>query len=287
MKSMTAFVRHDFAEAEGNGAWEIKTLNHRHCEVSVRLPEGLASLELPIRKHLQQAFSRGKIDCQLRFMPQQASATLSLEETQLTALSEALAHVTNLLGDRAGKVDPIQLLRWPGLVREPTLSLDALEPLLLAQLTEAIHKVTRMRQEEGDALRSYFDTRLAAMAEKMKIIEARLPGVQTAQRETLLARFQEAGVTYDADRLEQELVLLAQRGDVAEEVSRLQAHWHALKETFSQDTPAGRRMDFLLQECHREINTLGTKCQDVAVKQETIALKLLVEQLREQCHNIE
>ena len=285
--SMTAFARKDRQGDWGTAAWELRSVNHRYLELALRLPEPLRDLEGSVRERVRARLQRGKVDCVLRFQAGDAAAAqISVNLPLATQLAHASREVDALLYNPA-PVSAMDLLQWPGVLRVAETDLERVSAEVLSLLEVALAELVATRQREGEQLRELIRERLQAVLAEVVAVRARLPEVLSAQRERLLARLGELKAELDPMRLEQEMVLLAQRVDVAEELERLEAHVAEVRRVLEAGGAAGRRLDFLMQELNREANTLGSKSQDSETTRSAVELKVLIEQMREQIQNIE
>ncbi|MBT0727429.1 YicC family protein [Rosenbergiella australiborealis] len=286
IRSMTAFARHDMKGEWGNASWELRSVNQRYLETYIRLPEQFRSLEPVIRDRIRQRLTRGKVECQLRFDANPgAQGELSLNQT----LAQQVINAANWVKSRTeeGTIDPVDILRWPGVMSAGEQDLDAINQQLLAGLDQALNDFVEARETEGAALKQLIEQRLAAVSQEVAKVRSEMPAVLVWQRERLVSKLDDAAIQVDSQRLEQELIMLAQRIDVAEELDRLDAH---IKETYNilkKKEAVGRRLDFMMQEFNRESNTLGSKSITATITTSAIELKVLIEQMREQIQNIE
>jgi uncharacterized protein (TIGR00255 family) len=286
IRSMTAFARREIKGNWGNATWELRSVNQRYLETYIRLPEQFRGLEPAIRERIRTRLTRGKIECNLRFEanPHMQSA-LTLNEALAKQLVEA-AQWVKMQSDE-GEIDPMEILRWPGVMAVEEQDLDAISVELLAGFDQAMDDFIQVRETEGAALKSMIEQRLANVSVEVAKVREKMPEIMVWQRERLLAKLEEAQVQLENNRLEQELLLMAQRIDVDEELDRLEAH---VKETYNildKKEAVGRRLDFMMQEFNRESNTLGSKSINASVTGSAIELKVLIEQMREQIQNIE
>ncbi len=284
--SMTAFARREARSPLGTFTWEIRSVNQRFLEPSFRLPDSFRGLETALRDKLKTRLTRGKLDCSLRFEPSFDAAMPAINEDLVRQLSTLSARLKDL-GVAGSSLSHADILRWPGVVQNAETDQAQLEAQALAAFDAALDELIAMRAREGDALRSVLIERLDgidAEAEKARLL---LPEVRERLREKLLARFEEMKVELDPQRLEQEMVLAAQRMDVDEELDRLRTHTSELRRLLDEGGAIGRKLDFLIQELHRESNTLGSKSASTQTTGVSVALKVLVEQMREQVQNIE
>jgi uncharacterized protein (TIGR00255 family) len=286
-KSMTAFARMTHTGDAGELTWELRSVNHRFLEPFVRLPEDLRALEPAVRERLVARLGRGKLDCSLRYSPAPGAAgSLQVNRSYLDQLLAAGAEVAAVVG-RPAEPLPFDLLRWPGVLQEPQMDLDAVGRQALALLDKALDSLVATRKREGERLEVLIQERCERLADCVEAVRERMPQVLNEVRQRLLDRLGELRAELDPNRLEQELVLLAQRLDVDEEMDRLAAHVEEVRSVLDSREPIGRRLDFLMQELNREANTLGSKSADVQVTRLAVDMKVLIEQMREQVQNIE
>lgn len=290
LRSMTGYGR---AAAEGDWqelSWELRSVNHRYLDLSLYLPEEFRGLDADIRARLGAKLARGKLTAQLRFVPNQAGAGLQPDTAQLAALSNALDVVDQQIPGLQ-RPDAMQLLKWPGVLTEQKLNKDAVKAPILAALDEAIEAMLSARQSEGERLGDIIAARCDSLAEGVAQVREQLPKVSADWRARIEKRVTElAGsdaVQVDPARLEQELLIIAQRQDVDEELDRLDGHIAEVRDTLRRKEPIGRRLDFLMQELNREANTLTSKSQSPVVTQVAVEMKVAIEQMREQVQNVE
>lgn len=287
IRSMTAFARREATGEWGALVWELRSVNHRYLETAVRLPEELRALEPPIRERAQAALGRGKLDATLRYQPAETDIDeIIVNETLVKALLEACARIESHIRNPA-RMAGMDMLRWPGAIRQPEQDLAKLGSAALIAFDQALAELVTVREREGQKLKELLLKRREAMLELVAKVRARRPQVLDALREKVTSRINQLQAEPDSNRLEQELVYLAQKLDVDEELDRLDSHLEELPHILARDEPAGRRLDFLLQEFNREANTLGSKSGDVETTQAAMALKVLIEQMREQVQNVE
>lgn len=284
--SMTAFARTEAAEPHGTLSWEIRSVNHRYLEPIVRLPEAFRDLESHVRDALRKGLSRGKVECTLRFHEQARDGELQIDNQRASQLINAAESIAALMA-RPAALSPLQILSWPGVVVADAADPQALNQRALALFKEALKELIDSRQREGQELAELIEARLSSMDEQVAELRTLVPEMLAAQRQKILDRCAELRVDIDPQRLEQELVMLAQKSDVAEELDRLQTHFTEVRRVLKAGGAAGRRLDFLMQELNREANTLGSKAIDPRSTQAAVTLKVLIEQMREQVQNIE
>ncbi len=285
--SMTGFARHEVSGAYGHLACELRSVNHRYLEAGFRLPEELRALETELRQALARDLRRGKVDCTLHLRAsQEAAAELVVDDR---ALAKLLVRVREISVAAPGKptVDVMDILRWPGIVREDQADAESLQAAVRALFAETLQNLVDTRAREGARLQELIETRCSALEQIVQQVRARLPEIHARVRQRLVDRVAELGTTVDNDRLEQEIVLLLQRLDVAEELDRLSGHIEETRRVIAGTEAAGRRLDFLMQELNREANTLSSKSQDLETTRFAVDMKVMIEQMREQVQNIE
>ena len=284
---MTAFARAEADTDLGALAWELRSVNHRYLEVSLRLPEELRGLEPVVRERVSRALGRGKVDCSLRYRPvADTNAPLQLDPEVVERVGRACAEIGVQLGQIA-PLNPLELLRWPGVQRDTERDLTPLAEAAGSLLDQALDELRETREREGAQIHELLTSRCATMEELVAAERARLPQVRARLRDKLGARLAELQAQVDQDRLEQELVFLAQKMDVDEELDRLEGHIAEVRRVLERPEPVGRRLDFLMQEFNREANTLGSKSADTDTTRTAVELKVLIEQMREQVQNVE
>jgi uncharacterized protein (TIGR00255 family) len=285
--SMTAFGRTEVDGEAGHIIWEIRSVNHRYLEVSIRLPEDLRMLEASIREHVGSRINRGKVDCTLRYEPAvTANTALTVNNELVKALLASASEIKAAIPD-AAPVNALDILRWPGVINRETPDPEIIGGPLLRQLDKTLDLVTETRQREGEKLKAIIMERCDAAAAIVADIKNNIPDILTNLREKMQLRAQELQIELDKDRLEQEILLLTQKYDVAEEMDRLFTHIKEVRRVLDNPEPIGRRLDFLMQELNREANTLGSKSAHYDCSNASVELKVLIEQMREQIQNIE
>ncbi len=287
IRSMTAFARRESQGPWGNLTLELRAVNHRFLELSVRLPEELRAFEPMIRERIGRALSRGKVDCNVRY--QSASAFPEALEVN-RELASRLAHVSrevDALLYNPAPVNSLDVLKWPGVLQVPSPDPEQLKRETQAALDTALEDMRANREREGEKLKTLILQRCDGVAAIVAQVRTRVPEVVERYRERLRHRLAEVAGELDEGRVEQEMVLLAQRMDVDEEMDRLGAHLGEVRNVLERDEPVGRRLDFLMQELNREANTLGSKSMDAETTRASVDLKVLIEQMREQIQNIE
>jgi uncharacterized protein (TIGR00255 family) len=286
IRSMTGFARRERQFPQGLLAWELKTVNHRFLEIGMRLPEEFRAGEADFRQSVATAARRGKVDCSLHFRPAVAAGALEVDAELLTSLTRRAQAIAGEAGP-AARIDVLDLLRWPGVIRDATRDPAPMLAAAHALLADALAELTRFRDSEGGRLLEALEQRCAGLIEFAARVTDRLPEVRARMRTRLLERIAQLVSDVDHERLEQELAILAQRLDVDEEIDRLRGHVAEVRKTFDGQEPAGRRLDFLMQELNREANTLSSKSQDIETTRAAVDMKVLIEQMREQVQNVE
>jgi uncharacterized protein (TIGR00255 family) len=283
---MTGFARRERQFPWGLLAWELKTVNHRFLEVGCRLPEEFRATESDFRQTVAAAVRRGKVDCTLHFKPTVAGNAMEIDAELLAALSARAQQIAAQAG-AAARIDVLDMLRWPGVLRDAGRDVAPMIAAAQALLGEALAELGRFRDSEGARLRDTLEQRCVGLQELAARVAARLPEIRARMRTKLLDRIAQLTTEVDQDRLEQELAIMAQRLDVDEELDRLLGHVVEIRKTFTGNEAAGRRLDFLMQELNREANTLSSKSQDIETTRAGVDMKVLIEQMREQVQNVE
>jgi uncharacterized protein (TIGR00255 family) len=286
IRSMTGFARRERQFPWGLLAWELKTVNHRFLEMGCRLPEEFRAAEAEFRQAIAASVRRGKVECSLYFRPALAAGALEVDAELLSSLIQRAQAIASQAGD-AARIDALDLLRWPGVIRDGSRDPTPLIAAAHALLADALAELARSRDSEGGRLRDALEQRCAGLIEFAARVSDRLPEVRARMRTKLLERIAQLVSDVDQERLEQELAILAQRLDVDEEIDRLRGHVTEVRKTFGGQEAAGRRLDFLMQELNREANTLSSKSQDIETTRAAVDMKVLIEQMREQVQNIE
>ena len=285
--SMTGFARRETTGSWGTLVCELRSVNHRFLEAGFRLPDELRSAESELRTRLAQQLRRGKVDCTLSYRrPQGAGGALEVDGVALERLLAAVSVVMRSQRE-AFTVNALDVLRWPGVLREDTASGEQLLAVAYAVFGATLEELVAARAREGARLRELLEQRCAALEALVAGVRARRPEVQARVRVRLDERVAELRAAVERERLEQELALLLQRLDIDEELERLDGHISEVRRVIGGSEPAGRRLDFLMQELNREANTLSSKSQDLETTRSAVAMKVLIEQMREQVQNAE
>lgn len=288
MKSMTAFVR---VQGEGNlgqFVWEIRAVNHRYLDISFKMSDRFRELEARLREIISQYLQRGKVDCLLRYQQETAisSETFQLNDAALNQLQKAHQQIQEKFNTSIA-LNLNDILQWPGVMKIDESDQSAIQAELLNLFRKAMIEFDAIREREGKQLAKLLEQRLDEIKKQIQKAQNVLPKILELQREKLMKRFEEAKVELNAERLEQEMVFVAQKVDVTEELDRLVIHVDETSQILKSDNPCGRRLDFLMQEFNREANTLGSKSISDVTTSVSLELKVLIEQMREQVQNIE
>ena len=288
IRSMTGFARRERQGPWGTLACEIRSVNHRYLELSLRLPEDLRGLEGDARQAVSAALRRGKVDVGLYLRGQPAqTGTLEINRALVDQLARTARDVASMTDSSLAAVSPLELLRWPGVIREPEKDLAPVQTAALELLHETVRELNEARAREGGRLREMLLGRCQSLQQTVAQLHERLPEIAARIRERVGERITQLGGSVDPARLEQELVLLAYKMDFAEELDRLGSHVTETLQILDAKEPAGRRLDFLMQEFNREANTLSSKSQDADTTRAAVDMKVLIEQMREQVQNLE
>ena len=286
MYSMTAFAR---AATDAHGrhfVWELKSVNHRFLETNFRLPEPLRRIEHPLRDLARKHLQRGKLDCTLRLERMTSDTPVSINRSVLLQVLAALEQVRRDAPEIGG-VSPMDLLRWPGVLDDTPTEEDALEDTARELFEQALSDLIEARASEGKHLQQTLLDRLNGIDTLLSELKPLTRQLAARQKSRLLQRIADLQVNLEPSRLEQEVALLAQRADVAEELDRLGIHVEEARSHIQGAGPHGRRLDFLTQELNREANTLGAKSLIPETSQRAVDLKVIIEQIREQVQNVE
>ena len=284
--SMTAFAHLEIKKEWGNAVWEIRSVNQRFLETYFRLPEAFRHLEMGLRERLRNSLTRGKVECSLRVELAQASNNkIALNNDYAEQVIASLKALQGIAGE--GEINLVDVLRYPGVVDAQSQDLDQIAQDLLAGFEQILTDFIAMRGREGANLQAIIQQRLDSIAEIAQSVQNQMPEVLQWQKDRLQQRFDELNLQLDPQRLEQEMVLTAQRVDVAEELDRLQLHVKETSSILKKGGAVGRKLDFMMQELNRESNTLASKSINADITNSAVELKVLIEQMREQIQNLE
>ncbi|NQY36745.1 MAG: YicC family protein [Alteromonadaceae bacterium] len=284
--SMTAFSRHEVKGDWGNAVWEIRSVNQRFLETYFRLPEQFRSVEPILRERFRKQLNRGKVECNLRFNANpETKGKLALNKE----LAEQLLEHANWINEQTlnSQVNPLDIMRWPGVMEAEESDMDTIQADILKGFDIALKEFITARASEGSNLKVLIEQRLDSIVTESDKVKAHMPEIIQWQRTRITDKFADANIDLDSTRVEQELVLLAQKMDVDEEIDRLFSHVKETRNILKKGGAQGRRLDFMMQEFNREANTLGSKSINADITNIAVELKVLIEQMREQIQNIE
>ena len=288
LHSMTGFARESAETDIGTLTWEIRAVNHRYLDVQLKMPEDLRPKEQAFRQQIGAVIGRGKIDCALYFRRALDQANEMQIDTELVELvGKRLSEVSGHVSVSTAAVNPVELLRWPGVIKQPEVDVEPLVKEAAALLDTALTAINEMRASEGARVAEMLEARCQDIAAIAASVRKRMPEVLEATRAKQRERIEKLDVEADPARLEVELALIAQKIDVDEEIDRLESHLVEIRDALKEEKPVGRRLDFLMQELNREANTLGSKSADTETTKAAVDLKVLIEQMREQIQNVE
>ncbi|UTF59222.1 YicC/YloC family endoribonuclease [Gilvimarinus sp. DA14] len=286
-RSMTGFARIEHKYSDYTLIWEVRSVNHRYLEMYLRLPEEFREIETALREVTRKKLQRGKVELSLHLQTEQGDdGQIGLDSERLQQLADACRRIGEQVPNCA-PINPLEVLRFPGVQAAEGTDRDVLLQNALSHYEQTLDQLIEHRTREGAELAIFIEQRLDAIGQQVADVRTRLPEILRAQREKLLEKISALQIELDADRLEQEIVLLAQKADVDEELDRLDTHIQEVRRTLKQKNSLGRRLDFLMQELNREANTLSSKSIVSETTQAAVELKVLIEQMREQIQNIE
>lgn len=283
---MTAYARNEVKGEWGTAVWEIRSVNQRYLETYLRLPEQFRSLEAVLRERLRKKLQRGKVELFLKFTANPAAATqLTINKTLAKQLIDGANWITTEAA--SGELNPVDIMKWPGVMQAEETDMDEVQKVVLGGFDSLLRDFIDARASEGENLKTMITTRLDAILEQAEIVEQHMPTILNWQKERIVNKLADAKVEIDEARLEQELIYLAQKTDVAEEIDRLRSHVSETQKIMKKGGACGRRLDFMMQEFNRESNTLASKSINADITAAAVELKVLIEQMREQIQNIE
>ena len=285
--SMTAFSRQQQEQEWGSLTWEIRSVNHRYLETSVRLPESLRGLENGVREAVRKRLTRGKVECALRFQSEaKVSSDLHLNTKLIQQLVQANNEIEKITGTSIS-LNNMEVLRWPGVIEEQDFDKTSIEKQALSLFSAALDDLVATREREGAELQGFIKQRIDSVREIVISIRNKMPEILAKQKQNILDRLADLQAELEPTRLEQEVSLLTQKADVEEELDRLDSHLNEVERVLGTKGQKGRRLDFLMQELNREANTLSSKAIVVETTLNAVELKVLIEQMREQIQNVE
>ena len=287
LHSMTGFAREAADSLTGTLTCELRAVNHRYLDLQFRLPEELRPKEVEFRQQISSRLKRGKVECNLHFRRTGGGTTdLQLNQELVRQLGDRVQEISGLIPN-IREIDPIDLLRWPGVVDEPTVDAEPLFEEAKKLLDSTLDALNGMRASEGQRIEEMLTSRCTDISGIANTVKTRMPEVLDAVRTRQKERLDKLDVSADPARLEVELALITQKLDVDEELDRLDSHISEIRDVLKSKEPVGRRLDFLMQELNREANTLGSKSADTETTKAAVDLKVLIEQMREQIQNVE
>ena len=285
-RSMTAFARNTVDFSWGSITCELRSVNHRFLEAGFRMPETLRQVEMSLREIARKKLTRGKVDISLQVALNNDDATVHIDMALAGRTIEIAQSLASELLNPA-PISPLDIMRWPGVLTEQSVETENLHGAAIQTYTEAVDQLLEGRQREGDKLAEMIEERLCGIETQVAIVRENLPSILDHQRVRLNEKLENLRAQVDGDRLEQEMVIIANRADVDEELDRLAAHISEIRRVLKSEESIGRRLDFLMQELNREANTLGSKSIAGVTTQASVELKVLIEQMREQIQNLE
>ncbi|HHZ87975.1 MAG TPA: YicC family protein [Chromatiaceae bacterium] len=284
---MTAFSRQELQAEWGSITWELRSVNHRYLEVGLRVPDDFRVLEPKFRDLMTNALGRGKVDAGLRFKPAAGAASgLRVNQSLVEGVLKAVAEVEVQM-HVSQSLSPMDILRWPDVVTAEAPDMSVAHADAMELLQQTLDDFIAAREREGGRMGAVISSRCEALANEVERVAERRVEVLAHLRERLNKRLADLDVSADPGRLEQEMVMLAQRLDVDEELERLRSHLVETRSVLVSGEPIGRRLDFLMQEFNREANTLSSKSSDSETTKSAVEMKVLIEQMREQVQNLE
>ncbi|MEC9375245.1 MAG: YicC/YloC family endoribonuclease [Pseudomonadota bacterium] len=284
---MTGFADETLKLNHGELIWELRSVNHRYLETHFRLPEAFRNLEPSLRKQVIKKIKRGKVDLVFRFIPKNLDVDkISINDSLAKQISIA---ANNLMGnlDSNAHINAIDILRWPGVVEKRTSNIEQLVSPVKELLNLALETLISNKNIEGKSIEEFLILRLNKISSSIKEIRNKLPEISLTIKNKIEERAKSLEIKIDNDRMEQELIILAQKLDIAEELDRIETHIIAAHKALESNEPIGRRLDFLMQEFNREANTISSKSADHKTTAIAVELKVLIEQMREQVQNLE
>jgi uncharacterized protein (TIGR00255 family) len=284
---MTAFSRQQQEQEWGSLTWEIRSVNHRYLETSVRLPESFRALENGVREAVRKRLTRGKVECALRFQSEaKISSDLHLNTKLIQQLVQANIEIEQITGTSIS-LNNMEVLRWPGVIEEQDFDKTSIEKQALSLFSAALDDLVATRAREGAELQGFIQQRIDSVRKIVVSIRNKMPEILARQKQKILDRLADLKAELEPTRLEQEVSLLTQKADVEEELDRLDSHLNEVERALGAKGQKGRRLDFLMQELNREANTLSSKSIVVETSLNAVELKVLIEQMREQIQNVE
>ncbi len=288
INSMTSFGRSQTKGDWGTAIWEIRSINHRYLEMTIRLPEMLREIEQKVRETLHKYFKRGKIECVLRFQPgPKLSSAVTVNQNLVKQLTGIATEIADAMPNHSANINIMDVLSWHGVIVEENVDLEQMKEKLLDLFKDAAEDLQAGRQREGAILVQGINERIENIGVIVEKIKTNLPKVIQKQQDKILNRLEDVRSSLDEQRLEQEMIYFTQKIDVSEEIDRTLSHLTEVKRSLAKEEAAGRRLDFMMQELNREANTIASKSVDAIITHAAVEMKVLIEQIREQVQNIE
>lgn len=285
--SMTAFARQESSTESYVLVWEMRSVNHRYLEINIRVPDSLRSIENSIRGAIRSNFTRGKIECHLRYQITENSSSSIKIDTQLVSNLLSATEQIKILSEETSPLGMSEILKWPGVIIDNDSDSLALESDAISLFKKTMEDLKTSRAREGKELGSFIQTRSHSVLEIIAKTRELMPQILTRERNQLLEKISKLKIDVDSSRLEAEIVLLTQKADIEEELDRLHTHITEVQRVLTLKESKGRRLDFLMQELNREANTLSSKSIVIETTRSAVDLKVLIEQMREQIQNVE
>lgn len=284
--SMTAFAHFEIKKEWGNAIWELRSVNQRFLDTYFRLPDTFRHLEITLRDRLKASLTRGKVECSLKIeLNNNVNDELAINHIFATQVINSLKWLKETANE--GEINLVDVLRYPGVVDNQTQDIEKISKDLLVGFEHILKEFIAMRGREGENLQKLIQQRLDAIAFETEKVQTQMPEVLQWQKDRLQQKFDDLNLQFEPQRLEQEMVLMAQKLDVAEELDRLQLHIKETTAILNRGGAVGRKLDFMMQELNREANTLASKSINAEITNSSVELKVLIEQMREQIQNLE
>lgn len=285
--SMTAFARQESSTESYVLAWEMRSVNHRYLEINIRVPDSLRSIENSIRGAIRSNFTRGKIECHLRYQITENSSSSIKIDTELVSHLLSATEQIKILSEETSPLGMSEILKWPGVIIDNDSDSLALESDAISLFKKTMEDLKTSRAREGKELGSFIQARSHSVLEIIAKTRELMPQILTRERNQLLEKISKLKIDVDSSRLEAEIILLTQKADIEEELDRLHTHITEVQRVLTLKESKGRRLDFLMQELNREANTLSSKSIVIETTRSAVDLKVLIEQMREQIQNVE
>ena len=285
--SMTAFARQESSTESYVLVWEMRSVNHRYLEINIRVPDSLRSIENSIRGAIRSNFTRGKIECHLRYQITENSSSSIKIDTQLVSNLLSATEQIKILSEETSPLGMSEILKWPGVIIDNDSDSLALESDAISLFKKTMEDLKTSRAREGKELESFIQARSHSVLEIIAKTRELMPQILTRERNQLLEKISKLKIDVDSSRLEAEIILLTQKADIEEELDRLHTHITEVQRVLTLKESKGRRLDFLMQELNREANTLSSKSIVIETTRSAVDLKVLIEQMREQIQNVE